>query len=850
MSKSTLGPRGRIVGFGWGDLSSAGQTAFPYIHTAGSGVLSAFGAGALMPLLTSAEQSGGLLSKPVVPTSAVQHADFVIFVDKDPSKQPGVISSPDAVAIFGGKRFDGNGYQSVADLGHKFSFGYDAPTSVDVTVQGKKATYQPKQVLLCGGAETKTNIAGDATMSKKGLLSTILGAVGFSDREEKDLRRGRAGDVLGAQIGPGGPTTVHTNRYLSGGLAGVNGAKPPIQATQNSGFKILATPKGRKFTSLQINHRKATTPAQALRTTRMVAQRAQQIGTTALTKLASAEKTLGKKAAILGAAAIKPRTIASIAALKQQAAALVAEGKKLSSTADKYEKVINGDKAKAKAGSLHARQVTHMIHGWGDYEVGSFQPGDGGFIDIVGATWDEIMGFDWEEINGADEEMLFETIEILGQYGPDPTGGYGAPNPYGGMPLPPGGIDPATGLPIDSGGVSSLASQLPGPPDYGAGQPPSLAGGVITSGGGGAGVDPTTGMPMTDGTMVTWPVAGEDYTPDPYPNGDDPQFYNFATDGGLPLGAVIYDGSQQPPHMGLGNWTTYFGMLQGSNAPKGGPGSGYSLHGDGKWWLLLQGTQPSFNYSGGRNYDTVGNPNSAMSAESATNNWGPLIGEPAQGSTVNPEATGGTWTHGLRFSPTSPAENGGGPIWFWYYDTAARVAPWAVAAIQQAQLNQMATQYKAAVVAGQTDYVNAQLQDKLNAQQAAVQAQQQAAVDAQVAQQTEIANAADAASQQQLDTQQAQQQLAQQAQQAQSQAQQEQLAQQAAQLQLQYFSEHPEAMFVPADQGGGGGGGSQQQAEHGDQSDANVDWGASDGGLDDYSENPSADDLTTEADSL
>src|SRR5690242_21609520 len=50
-----------VIGLSWSDVANAGQTAFPYIHAAGAGVLSAFGAGALVAPVTALEQRGGLL---------------------------------------------------------------------------------------------------------------------------------------------------------------------------------------------------------------------------------------------------------------------------------------------------------------------------------------------------------------------------------------------------------------------------------------------------------------------------------------------------------------------------------------------------------------------------------------------------------------------------------------------------------------------------------------------------------------------------------------------------------------------------------------------------------------------
>lgn len=57
------------IGFGWTDIESAGRTAFPYIHTAGKTLASAFGAGAAADVLEQQERRAGMLP-PTTPPSA------------------------------------------------------------------------------------------------------------------------------------------------------------------------------------------------------------------------------------------------------------------------------------------------------------------------------------------------------------------------------------------------------------------------------------------------------------------------------------------------------------------------------------------------------------------------------------------------------------------------------------------------------------------------------------------------------------------------------------------------------------------------------------------------------------
>lgn len=58
------------IGFSWGDIESAGRTVFPYVHTAGKGLASAFGAGALAEQVETLEKKGGLL--PATPTTTAK----------------------------------------------------------------------------------------------------------------------------------------------------------------------------------------------------------------------------------------------------------------------------------------------------------------------------------------------------------------------------------------------------------------------------------------------------------------------------------------------------------------------------------------------------------------------------------------------------------------------------------------------------------------------------------------------------------------------------------------------------------------------------------------------------------
>lgn len=401
-----------------------------------------------------------------------------------------------------------------------------------------------------------------------------------------------------------------------------------------SGFTQKTTPAGRRILSLKFNRDAKFNPLRTLQSTRFAAARAQQVGARLLAAL-DRKQVAAKKHVVVGAV----RQRQSITALKQKAKGLVAAGAKLNTVADKYKTSLQALAAKLRSSQQRAKQVTR-IHG--DIVVG-----DDPYADFV-------YGMAVHDVIGEGDDATFGAP-------------YGTPEPS----------------------TSEGSGALPGPPTYGAGDPPTLE--------------------------SVAPVAGVDYQPDPYPDGLDPTFYDAPTDGDLPLGAIIFDGSRVPPFHALGNYTRLTdGTLPGAGVVQGGVGSGYALHDDG-WWLLLTGISPAGNYRGGRNYDKVSNPDAAMQYESKKSNFGPLIGNPKM-----PE-----W-RGLRFSPSGPS----GPRWFWFYDQAPQ---WAKQTLMNARLADALTAYKAAVVAGQTDYVNQQIQDQLDAAEAKRVTAEQAKQDREMA---------------------------------------------------------------------------------------------------------------------
>lgn len=529
--------------------------------------------------------------------------------------------------------------------------------------------------------------------------------------------------------------------------------RQPGPLDPHHGVVVKFSPKnGRAFTAVKVNRNARFKPKKTLATARTVAARGQQVGARAITAL---QKLSGTK--VHGAVFAAPKKPIgrrppkmSVAATKTLARKVIASSAKLSKTANAYAGKLSAFDARLRSGQQKAQAAT-KLHGSVDVLGDIFR--DGTFEDIVGAQYGEAFF----------EEIVGEYIDDNGnlQPGNDPNGpGYGSVgDPSGGG----GSVAPSTSPPDPNnpgylmdgtpdpnyGGGSAGASGVAGPPDYGAGAPP------------------------TPDSIAPQPYV--DYVPDPGVQ-NDTTFYDAPTDDDLPLGAVIFDGSHLPPQESLGSYSSFWGTVPGLGEPKGGAYSGYIVHSSG-WWLKLQG--PGGGYSGGKNYDKVSDPSAAMQSENARNNWGPLVG-----AVTLPDGSP-SWTRGLRFSPSGP----NGPRWFWYWDQAP---DWAKQPILLARMNDAIVQYQSAVNAGLQDYLSAQLQDQLDAADAAKAAKAQAAVDANVAQQNELLQAQQAAyDEQQYEQQQAQQAALQQAQQ-------------------QYMIAHPDQFFDPNaapppgyDQGGG-----------------------------------------------
>jgi hypothetical protein len=165
-----------VLGVDWAEV---GRNAFGVLHTAGKAVASAFGAGQAAQQLETAESQAGLLppwaggaapssggAPPAMsaapPSSAVVYGpDAIILVRK--SAPTSVVQGVWRATVYGGKRLAGTGYRTGSGFTGKYSFGYDKPTGVElVAVKDRSTTMIPDvdRILFCGGREAR-DVLGD-----------------------------------------------------------------------------------------------------------------------------------------------------------------------------------------------------------------------------------------------------------------------------------------------------------------------------------------------------------------------------------------------------------------------------------------------------------------------------------------------------------------------------------------------------------------------------------------------------------------------------------------------------------------------------------------------------------------
>jgi len=495
-------------------------------------------------------------------------------------------------------------------------------------------------------------------------------------------------DVLGAGV------NLAAKPLLKTGGAANAAASAGLQrlTTPRAGFVQQSTPKGRKFMSLKVMNPKHHDHTTSIRNARDAGKRAISVADKVdkqVKKTAIAIHKTAVKGDLIGASKAVARGVAhhllTSAQLVKATKAARDLGQKAIKAADKHEKGIATLNAKNKTGAAAARTRLKM--------------GSGGKATVI-------HGYDDEEV--ADSILGASLDVVFGTCTPDPndpgwcTDGTVDPN-YTGAGLPPG-------LPQDPNTIPTDGSAMPGPPDYGLGPAPTA--------------------------QSVEPQAGIDYVADPFPgaDGDVNQYSSDPSVPGtpLPIGAVIYDGSNPPAYLGLGSYTTFYGQLPGGAPAEGGAGpamppggsyasggSGYQWHDDG-WYSFRKNDYAGPAGSGDQRLknadDSSANTGPARASNSLRYNWGPMIG--------NPNGA----LRGLRYDVA-------GNQWFWYYDQAPK---WAKAPIQQALINQAILDYQAQLAAAAADYAAAAAADRLAAEQAKQLMQQQALEDSEMQHQMEL----------------------------------------------------------------------------------------------------------------
>lgn len=518
----------------------------------------------------------------------------------------------------------------------------------------------------------------------------VLGAIGAVGRSAGSVRPVDASRITSVLQQTG--ASQKTTRTVASAAKQMTSAKAGVQ--QRAGIVKSKTPGGRTVTALKINPNKGTKnrwdPKVAIRNAQDAANRAITVGK----KLKSAAAKLAKakpattvhgavaKSAMKLPAQKRPKVKVSPAQLSRLADKAVKAGEALKKNITQFKKTVDANVSRVKAGVARTRLQTKM-RGLDD---------DVALVELFGAHLEQLE----EDIMiGAAEILMDEYVdEVLGAV-PGYTGAVdesGVPTDPN-APADPYGTDPNAPTPYD-----------PSDPTYGLGPPPTVA------------------PPMQEGVDY---VRDPGYATDVNAYSSDPSVPGVP----LPIGAVIYDGSQPFPWQGVGSFTRFYGKLPGGNPPDGGEYSGYQWGGgnpdimDG--WYLWWGSAYHDNVQIDLRYKKEGEgehkilgTGRARSDDSLKHSWGPLIGNPKGQA---------NWTRGLRY-------DAGGNQWFWYYDQAPQ---WAKAAGDAQRLNQAVLEYKAALTAAQAEAAAQALADQAEQKEYEQQLKQQAKDDAEYQRQLE-----------------------------------------------------------------------------------------------------------------
>ena len=475
-------------------------------------------------------------------------------------------------------------------------------------------------------------------------------------------------------VGGGSAPTNTTNPYLKGTqvLGAISAMKLPqpgarLPGVPSVGYKAAVSPvTGRQFTTVHIAQPatgKKPDPKTSIANARTIAKRATSDAAkikASVANLSGASKPsvtssivsavkniLGSDddgwVEIVGAAAARVGRKPAMTVAQIQAAAdkLKASAGDLNTQADKHEKLLNAFNAKQTAGIKKIQTITNpraSVGIKGDTVLGALH----GHRHAVSHA-NAVLGADY--LRALDDAMIHSHNTIVGQaypgYPTTPTYPTGTVSPYGTTDTsPPNPANPGylmDGTVDPNYGSTSSTSTLPGPPDYGLGSPPTSAPAL---------------------------VSGLDYTPDPGAQGDTNVYSSTGSGVPLPIGAVLYtdDGSHPMGTKSVGSYGYFYQGVPGAKS-RDGAGSGYIVRGVKNGVLNWKAYVKSANAN---NDKSLGAAEAAdlptMAANSVTNGWGPIIGNPQDPN-----------FKGLRLDV-------GGNAFFWYRDTAPA---WATAADTQ-----------------------------------------------------------------------------------------------------------------------------------------------------------------------
>lgn len=709
------------------------------------------------------------------PDHVVRDPDFVGVVPENAKKGDyppwGTAGVGFVVGVWGGKRFEGNGYKTgdyakwngeerSRNIGKNFSFGYDSPSRVDIiNNKGKKLTLTDvKQILFAGGNEPEARVVAGQEETEMEDLSAlgkkILGDLGEAVEGCSEV----LGDDVGSMRGA----------YVLGAAAA--GAKVTARGVPRASIMFKQSPlSGRLHTAIAVTKTKRRSDATSIKNAKDVGKRAVDVGQRILKQLAASQAKA--KVHGIGAAPVR-RGALSPAQVKRLAEDAIKAGKDVIARADKHTALVDSNKKRIDKGKAASKEKMKprtgaSIRGYED-----------------DPSWDEIVG---------EADAARAACEVLGDID------FGTHEPDFGTHTPDFGVLVGDPPPIPDPFRPGLMTDGSPDPAYGGSVPADPYG---SGGGGSAPAAPTYTAPGPDtnyglGPAPTLAAAKAAFLePGTFeqeaPGGEQTTYYS------LPAGAIPFTFDRSPPFKAICSYNTFHKNPQ---APGGqdsnGVGAGFEWHGDAgsRWWVYWPDNGSTNN---------VVPPNAQEAADldvmydaGIAKNWGPLIGNPTMKD----------WA-GLRYL------HDGSKTWFWFRESAP---DWASAPELQKLLNQMVLDYNTQLTAAKQNYAAQVAQDALDAKTASDTAKAQAREDAEIARRqqlesTESMHQADLQAQQQasqfaqLDVQQAQ---------LQQQMMQQQLAER--QQMMEFYRQNPQAMMQPMPEEQGWGGNPED----------NVDWGDS-----------------------